>query len=173
MAHQIKEPHLHDYLKGRGNRGKFHHGNKYFHELVLKHKLECARCLKKSEKRKFAELIYDEIKALDPPGRFLKPDKDTKLWSDIGEKKAVNTILQALREGAPELTKNGTTEGNNNLFNEVREESLRSLEYYITFREYEKIFTSSYILAFPTPIYITSSAATTNPSASHSTSTKP
>ena len=172
MAHQIKEPHSHDYLKGRGNKGKFHDGNKYFHELVLKHKLECARCPKKSQKRKFAELIYDKIKALNPPGRFLKQDKDTELWSDIGEKNAVNTILQALREGVSELTKNGTTEGNNNLFNEVREESLRSLEYYITFREYEKIFASSYIIACPTPIYITASA-TTKFSASHSASTKP
>lgn len=109
-------------MKGRGNKVKYHKGNKYYHGLVLKHKLECARCPKKSQKRKFAELIYDEIKALDPPTRFLEQDKNTKLWGDIGEKNAMNTILQALREGVPELTKNGTTEGNNNLFNEHQQQ---------------------------------------------------
>ena len=42
---------------------------------------------------------------MKPPGRFLKQDPKTKLWSDIGEKKALDKTRQALREGAPELLK--------------------------------------------------------------------
>lgn len=42
---------------------------------------------------------------MNPPGRFLKQDPTTKLWSDIGEKKALDKTRQALREGAPELLK--------------------------------------------------------------------
>lgn len=53
----------------------------------------------------YSELIYDEIRAWTPPGRFLKQDPNTRLWSDIGKKKALGKIRQALREGAPELLK--------------------------------------------------------------------
>ena len=42
---------------------------------------------------------------MNPPGRFLKQDPKTKLWSDVGEKKALDKTRQALREGAPELLK--------------------------------------------------------------------
>ena len=42
---------------------------------------------------------------MNPPGRFLKQDPKTKLWSDIGEKKALDKTRQALREGAPEIMK--------------------------------------------------------------------
>ena len=42
---------------------------------------------------------------MNPPGRFLRQDPKSKLWSDIGEKKALDKTRQALREGAPELLK--------------------------------------------------------------------
>mmetsp|Transcript_18887 Transcript_18887/g.44251 ORF Transcript_18887/g.44251 Transcript_18887/m.44251 type:complete len:436 (+) Transcript_18887:509-1816(+) len=42
---------------------------------------------------------------MNPPGRFLKQDPNSKLWNDIGEKKALDKTRQALREGAPELLK--------------------------------------------------------------------
>jgi hypothetical protein len=45
------------------------------------------------------------VRARDPPGRFLKQDPATKLWHDIGEKKALDKTRQALREGAPEIMK--------------------------------------------------------------------
>ena len=63
----------------------------------------------KQQKGKFSKLIVDEVKARNPPGRFLKQDKDTKLWYDIGEKKALDKTRQALREGAPELMKEATS----------------------------------------------------------------
>jgi hypothetical protein len=59
----------------------------------------------KAQKAIYSKLIYDEIRDMNPPGRFLKQDPKTKLWSDIGEKKALDKTRQALREGAPELLK--------------------------------------------------------------------
>ena len=56
-------------------------------------------------------MIVDEIKNRTPPGRFLKQDNNTKLWYDIGEKKALDKTRQALREGAPEIMKELNGEG--------------------------------------------------------------
>ena len=67
----------------------------------------------KSQKPIYSILIYDEIRAMDPPGRFLKQDPKTKLWSDIGKKKALDKTRQALREGAPEMLKEMEGEGEN------------------------------------------------------------
>ena len=68
----------------------------------------------KSQKPIYSRIIYDEIRAMKPPGRFLKQDPKTKLWSDIGEKKALDKTRQALREGAPELLKEMEGGGDNN-----------------------------------------------------------
>ena len=83
---KIRDPHPQDVLSGRGNFANCHDGNEYFRKLVHKHKLEYARC-PKQQKGEFSHLIVAEIKARDPPGRFLKQDNKTKLWYDIGEKK--------------------------------------------------------------------------------------
>lgn len=101
---EIITPHEHDVLSGRGNFVNYHAGNEHFRALVRKHKLEYVRC-PKPQKGKFSKMIVDEIKARDPPGRFLKQDAQTKLWYDIGEKKALDKTRQALREGAPEIMK--------------------------------------------------------------------
>ncbi len=43
-------------------------------------------------------MILDEIRNLDPPGRFLLiEDEDSNLWRDIGDKKAQYKICQSLR----------------------------------------------------------------------------
>ena len=67
----------------------------------------------KAQKPIFSSLIYDEIRAMNPPGRFLKQDPQTKLWSDIGKKKALDKTRQALREGAPDLIKGDGDEESN------------------------------------------------------------
>lgn len=56
-------------------------------------------------------MIVDEVKSLNPPGRFLKQDMSTKMWYDIGEKKSMDKTRQALREGAPEIMKEGVIVG--------------------------------------------------------------
>lgn len=72
--------------------------------LVRKHKVAYVAC-PKPQKGTFSKLIYDEIKARNPPGRFLKQHPKTKLWHVIGEKKALDKTRQALREGAPDIQK--------------------------------------------------------------------
>lgn len=100
----IVHPHEHDVLSGRGNFVNYHAGNEHFRGLVRKYKVDYVQC-PKPQKGKFSKLIVDEIKNRNPPGRFLKQDGSTKLWYDIGEKKAMDKTRQALREGAPDLIK--------------------------------------------------------------------
>lgn len=96
----ISLPHEHDVLCGRGNFVNYHPGNEYYRSLVKKFFMRYVAC-PKSDKPKFAAMIYSDIRNLSPPGRFLKQDPETHLWSDIGEKKAIDKTRQALREGAP------------------------------------------------------------------------
>ena len=100
----IVTPHEHDVLSGRGNFVNYHAGNEHFRALVRKHKVAYVAC-PKPQKGKFSRIIVDEIRSRNPPGRFLKQDQVTKLWYDIGEKKALDKTRQALREGAPEIMK--------------------------------------------------------------------
>ena len=57
----------------------------------------------KQQKSIYSKMIYGEILSRNPPGRFLKQDTKSKLWSEIGCKKSLSKCSQALREGAPEL----------------------------------------------------------------------
>jgi hypothetical protein len=100
----ILHPHEHDVLAGRGNFVNYHAGNEHFRALVRKYKVDYVKC-PKPQKGKFSKLIVDEVKNRIPQGRFLKQDAATKLWYDIGEKKAMDKTRQALREGAPDLVK--------------------------------------------------------------------
>lgn len=76
--------------------------------MVRRYKRAYVAC-PKARKAKFARLIVDEI--YNRNGRFLKQDHKTKLWYDLGDKKALNKARQALREGAPELLKELTHDG--------------------------------------------------------------
>jgi hypothetical protein len=98
----IINPHDHDVLSGRGNFVNYHAGNEHFRGLVRKHKVAYVQC-PKPQKGEFSRMIVEEVKSLNPPGRFLKQDMATKLWYDVGEKKSLDKTRQALREGAPEI----------------------------------------------------------------------
>eukprot|EP00542_Grammatophora_oceanica_P018029 CAMPEP_0194047932 /NCGR_PEP_ID=MMETSP0009_2-20130614/26244_1 /TAXON_ID=210454 /ORGANISM="Grammatophora oceanica, Strain CCMP 410" /LENGTH=462 /DNA_ID=CAMNT_0038693691 /DNA_START=92 /DNA_END=1480 /DNA_ORIENTATION=+ len=104
LMKDIVTPHEHDVLSGRGNFVNYHAGNEHFRALVKKHKLAYVAC-PKPQKGKFSRLIVDEIRRRDPPGRFLKQDGSSKLWEDIGDKKALDKTRQALREGAPDIVR--------------------------------------------------------------------
>jgi len=93
----IEYPHDNDVLSGRGNFANAHPGNKQFRTYINKQKENYAATIK-SDKPLFAKLIVNTIRNLVPSGRFLIQDKDTKLWSDIGDKKAWRKVRQALRE---------------------------------------------------------------------------
>eukprot|EP01083_Nonionella_stella_P144443 451042_1 len=94
--------HPHDIISGRGNETQaFNHpGNIFFRELVKKHKFKYVASAKR-DKPAFAKAIIHAIMNKSPPGRFMKQDKQTGAWYDIGSKQALMKTRQALREGAP------------------------------------------------------------------------
>jgi hypothetical protein len=90
-----------DVLCGRGGLTNNAPGNVFFRRLV-RMKQESYLLATKREKAGVAREIVDMVRALDPPGRFLKKDSNG-VWVEIGDRKAREKTSQALREGAPEL----------------------------------------------------------------------
>ncbi len=100
----IAEPQSNDVLSGRGKIINSHPGNVHFRTIVNRLKFEYVMS-RKSDKKVFANVIVESIRSLNPPGRFLKQDKETGQWYDIGEKLTLAKTRQALREGAPVIEK--------------------------------------------------------------------
>lgn len=98
-----KDPCENDVLCGRGGSINSHPGNERFRILVEKRKRVYLTARFKREKRLIACSIVSEIRALDPPGRFLSRDAKSGLWKDIGDEKARDKTSQALRENAPSI----------------------------------------------------------------------
>lgn len=100
----IKDPHDHDVLYGRGGGTNHHIGNKRYRKMVEDKKVDYVNS-KRLDKPLVALNIIRQWRDQDPPGRFLKLDEKTGLWHDVGDKKAREKTSQALREKAPELRK--------------------------------------------------------------------
>ena len=89
---------------GRGGRINSHEGNVQFRDIVSETKKDyLAKSTKKLEKAHIAAGVVQQIRNMEPPGRFLKEDADTALWWDIGDAKAIKKVGQALREDAPDI----------------------------------------------------------------------
>ena len=100
----IKDINENDVLCGRGGATNSHSGNRSYRKLVKKFKDKYLKAKKKQKPAVAAEVV-DIIRKLDPPGRFLKKDKDTGWYTDIGDARAKEKTSQALREGAPLIRK--------------------------------------------------------------------
>jgi hypothetical protein len=90
-----------DVLCGRGGLTNNAKGNVFFRRMV-RIKQESYLLASKRQKAGVAREIVEMVRALDPPGRFLKKDTNG-VWVEIGDRKAREKTSQALREGAPEL----------------------------------------------------------------------
>ena len=98
--------HNHDVLSGRGVNIAHHPGNERFRALVTTRADESyCTAYSASEKRAVAEEIIRHIKALDPPGRFLKRDGRGQVsrglngpWEELSEREAIKKTCQALRD---------------------------------------------------------------------------
>jgi len=100
----IADPNENDVLCGRGGRINSHVGNVQFRDIINSRKKEyLAKTTKKLEKAHIAAAIINDIRSMQPPGRFLKEDGKTGMWFDIGDAKAIKKTGQALREDAPEI----------------------------------------------------------------------
>lgn len=96
--HSIVRPHENDVLSGRGKESYNNPGNATYRELVKLNK-PLYSALEITQKIKLSKSIVKAIRSQDPPGRFLACHKETRLWNDIGDKKAIEKTSQALREG--------------------------------------------------------------------------
>lgn len=103
-------PHDNDVLFGRGFTISAHAGNRYL-RCIVQDKKQAFLTAKKKEKRQIARRIVDEIKKLDPPGRFLIEDPNSssagsddnegirdKAWLLVETEKAVDKVMHRLRE---------------------------------------------------------------------------
>lgn len=93
----INEPGPNDCLFGRGGGTNHHPGNKKYRKMV-EEKKDKYLSSKRLDKPLVAMEIINEWRSMDPPGRFLKQNEKTKLWSDVGDRKAREKTSQALRE---------------------------------------------------------------------------
>jgi len=86
-----------DVLFGRGGRTNHHPGNKRLRQIVNKYRDTYYRA-KKLDKPKVSKLIVNALRSAFPPGRFLRMNEETKLWEDVGDKRAAEKVSQRLRE---------------------------------------------------------------------------
>jgi len=98
----IRDPSPNDILYGRGGGTNHHPGNKRYRKLVEDRKIEYVNS-KRLDKPVVALDIVKKWRSQSPPGRFLRMDDKTGLWSDVGDKKAREKTSQALREKAPQI----------------------------------------------------------------------
>ncbi|EJK67055.1 hypothetical protein THAOC_11959 [Thalassiosira oceanica] len=89
-----------DVLSGRGQGVQRHGGNVKYRHLVFVNKALYAQC-PRQDKVKISRGIVRAIRELG--GRFLELDERTSVYSDIGDKKAIEKTSQALREGQTKL----------------------------------------------------------------------
>ncbi len=89
----------HDVLCGRGGVSNTHVGNVSYREMVNKYKAKY-RAATKKQKPLIAKEIVENIRNLEPSGRFLKKVKDHVGYEIIGDGEAIQKACQSLREGA-------------------------------------------------------------------------
>jgi len=72
---------------------------------VEEYRVEYLNSIANREKQELTMKIVQEISSLNPPGRFIMQDMNSKLWYDIGDNKARFKTSQELREKAPMIMK--------------------------------------------------------------------
>ena len=57
----------------------------------------------KRQKMAISRSIVEAVRSMSPQGRFLEKNLTTNMWTDIGDRKAIEKTSQALRDGAATL----------------------------------------------------------------------
>ena len=98
MRETTATPHDNDVLYGNGQDGtiKAHPGNENFRKLVDQGKPLYVTARSTRKKGPIVSKIVNQIRNLNPPGRFLLKDANSNLWRDVGDKKARKKILTVL-----------------------------------------------------------------------------
>jgi len=94
--------HSHDVLLGRGGGALNHEGNVNFRKWVGQRKERYQETQDIGIKSNIAREILSQVKASEPPGRFLIKADGTRYgksyWLEVDDKKALSKTKQALRE---------------------------------------------------------------------------
>jgi hypothetical protein len=80
-----------------------HSGNKSFRVIINKYKNDYIQETENKKKSTYPPLILQDILNSYPKARFLQRISQSEGWYDIGYRKAIAKISQALRENAPML----------------------------------------------------------------------
>ena len=117
----VKVPADQDVLSGRGGAVNTHQGNLKLRRLVHLFQDEyLSPNTRKMQKKHIAARIVWSIRGSNPPGRFLKLDKESGLWQEIGDLAAFKKVGQALRENSAQVRqhlcwRNSISTTNNNV----------------------------------------------------------
>ena len=120
----IKEPGNNDVLSGRGGLANHHPGNIKNRRIIDNYKIVAGSCLSHSD---HAMTILQDWRALDPPGRFLRFNEETRLWDDIGDKEAVKKVVSRLREKRSSKLGLGNNEDNSIISSSDEEDAAQIL----------------------------------------------
>ncbi len=97
----ITLPTENDILLGRGGNGFKHLGNQKLRDISNGYFYRYNN-VKKSEKPLIVKAIWEQFKAMDPPGRFLKrkPSSapDEECWVEVSEEVGIEKVSQVLRD---------------------------------------------------------------------------
>eukprot|EP00984_Skeletonema_dohrnii_P010192 scaffold3967_cov126-Skeletonema_dohrnii-CCMP3373.AAC.10 len=91
----ILTPGSNDCLFGSGGVTNKHPGNRKYRHLVTLKEETYRNANRLGGKGVVAMEVVDVWRNMDPPGRFLQQDKDSMLWSDVGDAKAKKKVTTA------------------------------------------------------------------------------
>jgi hypothetical protein len=102
---EIIEYHVKNYndvLLGRGGNNNKYSGNEQLRIFARSDARQYSRS-GKLHKSKLSRTLVTRVRQLDPPGRFLKQNQNTKEWVDVGDITAREKTSQVLRDAASAL----------------------------------------------------------------------
>lgn len=100
----ILTPLKHDILSGRGQRAHNHSGNIIYRRFINEERRSYVNGNPREKKFIISKLLK-RIKAMSPPGRFLKGNTQTGAWEILPDDEARKKTAQALRENAVNIRK--------------------------------------------------------------------
>jgi hypothetical protein len=106
-----------DVLLGRGKQHARHPGNERLQIALIMHSLRYNTTTSRNEKTSITKEIVRSIHAADPPGRFVKFDKEANGWVEIDDAAARIRVSHAIRytsrykkrKTPPELSQEAST----------------------------------------------------------------
>jgi len=94
---------IQSFFTGRGGGTTPHPGNVRLRETVNKHRYLYNQA-KMGDKIQVTRMIVSALRQANPPSRFLCRNEETRLWEDVGDKRAVEKVGQLIRKNGEDET---------------------------------------------------------------------